>query len=272
VLVGGVLVVACDGADVQYVIGLDAETGNLRWKTPRHKKAEMAYSTPLVIDVDGAPQVVSSGGGGVSGYDPATGQEIWRCRYEGHSVIPRPVFADGLIYVCSGYWTPSLYAIEAGGAGDITSTHIVKTFRRGVPLTTSPLINGDELYLMADMGVLTSIDLVSGKERWRERLKGNYSASPTLAGGLVYVTNEEGTTTVFEPGPALNAIATNQIAGRTLASPAFVGEAIYLRSDTHLYCIGNPGQPLRVAARARKAAPVPGDKSKVRRASATAPQ
>ena len=273
VLVGDVLIVACDGADVQYVVGLDANTGRLRWKTPRHDKAEMAYSTPLVIEVDGAEQVVSSGGGGVSGYDPATGKEIWRCRYEGHSVIPRPVFADGLTYVCSGYWTPTLYAIQAGGASDITSTHISRTVRRGVPLTTSPLVNGDELYLMGDMGVLTAIDLGTGKELWRERLPGSYSASPTLAAGHVYAVNEEGTTTVLKPGPKPTRVATNQIEGRTLASPAFVGGAIFLRSDTHLYCIGKPGRPpLRTAARVRSAKRDPNDGSKVRRASATAPR
>jgi len=257
---------------VQYVVGLDAKTGGVRWKTERGEKSEMAYSTPLVIEVDGAKQVVSSGGGGVSGYDPATGAEIWRCRYEGHSVIPRPVFHDGLIYICSGYWTPSLYAIKSGGTGDITSTHIASIVRRGIPLTTSPLIHDAEMYLMSDLGVLTAVAMSTGKERWRERLQGNFSASPTLAAGHIYALNEDGVMTVLKPGPKPVRVATNQIEGRTLASPAFVGGAIFLRSDTHLYCIGDPGQPsARAAARDRSVSRIPTDipvNSKVRRASA----
>jgi outer membrane protein assembly factor BamB len=237
VLIGNVLVIACDGADVQYVVGLNANTGETLWKTPR-EKAEMAYSTPLVIDLNGATQVVSSGGGGVSGYDPANGAEVWRCRFEGHSVIPRPVFAGGLLYICSGYWTPSLYAVRPDGSGDVTSTHMQSIARRGVPFTPSPLIDGSDMYLLTDMGVLTCLDLTTNEERWRKRTPGNYSASPTLVGGRIYITSEEGLTTVLEPGERPKVLAENQLEGRSLASPAFVDGAIFFRTDTHLYAIG----------------------------------
>ena len=111
------------------------------------------------------------------------------------------------------------------------------------------------------------------KERWRERLSGIYSASPTLAAGLLYLVNEEGMTTVLKPGREPTRVAANPIEGRTLASPAFVGGAIFLRSETHLYCIGKPGKaPLRTAVRVRPATVDPNDKSKVRRVTATAPQ
>jgi outer membrane protein assembly factor BamB len=242
VVVGGVLVVACDGADVQYLLGLDVRSGRTLWKTPR-KKAEMAYSTPLVIDVDGVTQVVSSGGGGVSAYDPVNGAEIWHCRYEGHSVIPRPVYAHGFVYICSGYWTPSLYAIRPDGVGDVTSTHMNALVRRGVPFTPSPLVDGNELYLVSDMGVLTCVDATTGKQLWRQRLEGNFSASPTLIGRQIYVVSEEGLTTVLNAGRKADVVSTSQLDGRALASPAFVDGAIFFRTDTHLYCIGQPRDP-----------------------------
>jgi outer membrane protein assembly factor BamB len=238
VLAGNVLVVACDGADVQYVVGLDARTGKTLWKTVR-EKSEMAYSTPLAIDVDGVLQVVSSSGGGVWAYNPRSGAEIWRSRYEGHSVIPRPVFANGLVYVCSGYWTPSVYAIRPDGTGDVTATHTQSLVRRGVPFTPSPLVVGNDIYLLTDMGVLTCVDLTTGKEHWRKRMTGNYSASPTIADGKIYVVSEEGATTVLTTGPKAEVLATNQLDGRSLASPAFLDGAIIYRSESHLYGIGN---------------------------------
>jgi outer membrane protein assembly factor BamB len=253
VLVGNVLVVACDGADVQYVTGLDARSGKMLWKMPR-EKAEMAYSTPLVIDVDGMLQVVSSGGGSVSGIDPASGTEIWRCRYEGHSVVPRPVCANGIVYICSGHWTPSLYAIRPDGAGDVTSSHMTNILRRGVPLTPSPLVDGDRLYLLGDMGVFTCLSTQTGKELWRKRLSGNFSASPTLAEGHIYVVSEEGITSVFNPDGEAEAIATNTLEGRSFASPAFVDGAIFFRTNTHLYGIGDvslTAKPANVVRRDR---------------------
>lgn len=251
VLCGNVLIVACDGADVQYLVGLDTRSGEVIWKTDR-EKAEMAYSTPLVIDVDGVTQVVSSGGGGVSAFEPASGAEIWRCRYEGHSVIPRPVFANGVVYICSGYWTPSLYAINPEGTGDVTSSHMKAVLRRGVPLTPSPLADGDKLYLLTDMGVFTCVDLATGKEVARRRLAGNYSASPTLADDRIYVTSEEGVTTVLSADKQLEELASNVLEGRSLASPAFVEGAIYLRTDTHLYGIGNAGRVSNPSRRIRR--------------------
>ena len=216
------------------------------WKMPR-EKAEMAYSTPLVIDVDGMLQIVSSGGGSVSGIDPASGTEIWRCRYEGHSVVPRPVCANGIVYICSGHWTPSLYAIRPDGAGDVTSSHMTNVLRRGVPLTPSPLVDDDKLYLLGDMGVLTCLSTQTGKELWRKRLTGNFSASPTLAEGHIYVVSEDGITTVFNPDGKAEAIATNTLEGRSFASPAFVDGAIFFRTDTHLYGIGDVGRAAKPA-------------------------
>src|SRR5262249_51128517 len=141
---------------------------------------------------------------------------------------------------CTGYWTPSLMAVRPDGAGDVTESHVQFTLRRGVPHNPSPLLVKDRLYLMTDLGVLTCVNALDGKEIWRQRLKGNFSASPTLADGKVYIPSEDGTTFVIAPGDKFQLLAENSLGERTLASPAFVGSAIYLRTDSHLYRIETP--------------------------------
>jgi outer membrane protein assembly factor BamB len=238
VVYGDVLIVACDAPDQQYLVALDKATGEVRWKVDH--SGDQAYSTPTVTVVDGAAQVITSRGNAAIAYAPADGRELWRVSYTGHSVVPRPVVADGMVYICTGYWNPSLLAIRLGGSGDITSSHVAYSVKRGVPHNPSPLVADGRLYLITDLGVLTCLDAASGKEIFRQRLSGNYSASPTLADGKIYLLDEEGSMTVIAPGDRFELLATNRIDGRTLASPAFVDGAIYLRSDTHLYRIEQP--------------------------------
>ena len=232
------LIVSCDGPDVQYTIALDKQTGETRWKSDH--PGQQAYCTPIVIKVGGADQLLTSGGGALIAYAPRDGRELWRCRHGGHSVVPRPVAQDGLIFFCTGYWTPSLMAVRANGKGDVTDSHVAFSVRRSVPHNPSPLLVDERLYLVSDLGVLTCFDAQTGKEIWRQRLSGNFSASPTWADGKIYLSNEAGATFVIAPGDKYELLTTNSLDGRTLASPAFVGHAIYLRSDTHLYCIEEP--------------------------------
>jgi outer membrane protein assembly factor BamB len=229
------LIVSCDGIDVQYTVALDKQTGEERWKTEH--PGQQAYSTPIVIKVNGVEQLITSGGEAAIAYSPKDGSELWRCRHGGHSVVPRPVAGNGLIYFCTGYWTPALFAVRPDGHGDVTDTKLEFTLRRGVPHTPSPLLIGDRLLMISDLGVLTCVDAKQGQEVWRQRVGGNFSASPTLADGKVYLTNETGATLVLEPGDKYQLLRANHVEGRTLASPAFAGHAIYLRTDSHLYRI-----------------------------------
>ena len=231
------LILNCDGTDRQFMVALDKEDGEVRWRAER--SGAMAYSTPLLIRVGGEPQVVSPCGGLVGAYDPRDGREIWSYRYPGgYSVVVRPVFANGLVVVSSGYDTPVLHAIRPDGRGEVTATHQAWKLERGAPLNPSPVQVGADLYLVSDGGILSCVASLSGEVRWRHRLPGDYSASPVLAGGRIYFLNEEGVATVIEPGDSYREVATNTIEGRTLASPAISGGAIYLRSDRHLYRIG----------------------------------
>lgn len=240
---GDVLVICCDGGDLQYVVGLDLKSGDIRWRTDRQTtpKKGFSFSTPLVLTIDGVQQVVCPGSDAVFSYDPQTGREIWRVDYpDGYSVTPRPVFGAGLVFVSSGYDKPVLYAIDPTGKGNVTATHVKWRMDRGAPLTPSVLVVGDELYCVADNGVACCVDARTGTERWRDRLGGNFSASPLHADGMVYFQNESGEAIVVKAGTTFEEVARNQIGSgeRTFASYAVDGKSFLIRTETAVYRIG----------------------------------
>jgi outer membrane protein assembly factor BamB len=240
-LFGDLLIVSCDGHDAAYVVALDKRTGKIRWRTYRRRPFDQAYTTPLVIRVGDQDQVVSIGAYRAAAYDPESGKEIWRVSYpveDGFSNVPQPVYGHGLVFITTGFQQPVLIAVRADGEGDVTKTHTAWTLRRGVPYTPSPLLVGEELYLVSDIGIATCLDAKTGEIRWQQRLGGNYSASPVFADGRIYFQNEEGMTTVIAPGKEFRKLATNSLDGWTLGSMAVSGGAIYLRSDSALYRIG----------------------------------
>lgn len=244
VLHGDLLIVSCDGDDVAYVVGLDKNTGKIRWKRNRRDSFAQAYTTPLVIRVGQQDQVVSIGADRTTAYDARSGQEIWRVAYPGgFSNVPRPVYGHGLVYIATGFQQPSLLAVRPDGTGDVTNTHVAWRLDRGVPYTPSPLLVGDELYIVSDLGVATCLDARTGAVRWQQRLSGNFSASPVFADGRIYFQSEEGATTVLAPGPVFRRLAVSTIDGQTLASMAVSGGSIFIRSDSHLYRIA--AQPAR---------------------------
>ena len=156
----------------------------------------------------------------------------------GFSNVPRPVYGHGLVYIATGFQVPSLLAVRTNGEGDVTRTHVAWTMRKGAPLTPSPLLVGEELYVVNDMGIASCLDAKTGETYWQQRLGGNYSASPVFADGKVYFQSEEGTTTVISPGTTFHKLATNELNGATLASMAVADGSIFIRSRSHLYRIG----------------------------------
>jgi len=232
------LIVSCDGNDVQFVVALDKQTGKVRWKKMR--QGYQAYTTPLVVSLPAGDQVISPGAFRAIAYEPRTGKEIWHVKYgEGFSNVPRPVFGHGLVFICTGFQQASLLAIKPDGHGDVSKSKIAWRLDRGVSLTPSPLIVGDELYMVTDNGIATCVDAKTGEELWRARLGGNHSASPIYADGKIYFLSEEGESVVIAPGRQLKHLATNQLEGPTLASIAVSGGSLFIRSATHLYRISN---------------------------------
>ena len=235
------LIVNCDGADDAYVIALDKNTGKTRWRTQRRKPYDQSYSTPLVITVQGRDQLISVGAYRAAAYDPLTGREIWRVGYgDGFSNVPRPVYSHGLVFIPTGFQEASMLAVRPTGTGDVTDTHIAYTIERGAPFTPSPIVVGDEFFMVSDIGIATCLDVATGKIHWQQRLSGNFSASPVFADGRIYFLSEEGLATVLAPGKEFRRLAVNQLDGSTYASIAPSQGSLFIRSDTHLYRIAIP--------------------------------
>ncbi|MEM7584105.1 MAG: PQQ-binding-like beta-propeller repeat protein [Acidobacteriota bacterium] len=235
------LIVNCDGTDQRFVAALDKATGELVWQAPRSVALDRkgthlkAFSTPLVIHHAGRPQLVSPAAGQVSSYDPATGEEIWRVRYEGYSNVPRPVAGLGLVFVNTGYMKPHLLAIHPGGGGDVTDTHVRWSYHWQVSANPSPLLIGSRLYMVSDWGIASWLDARKGEDLWRERLKGRYYASPIHVGGRIYNFSLEGRSVVVEAGDTYRELASNTLDGKIRASPAVADRAIFVRTESHLY-------------------------------------
>lgn len=238
-VVGDKLFFSCDGARNPFVIALNRHTGKVVWRRERNvdAKKKFAFCTALLIEANGRQQIISPGGDAVMAYDPKSGEEIWRVRYDGYSVVPRPVYGHGLVFLSSGFDHPTFYAIKPTGQGDVTDTHIAWTFTKGAPHTPSPLLVGDELYLISDGGIGTCLDAKTGEIHWRERVCGSCSASPFHAAGLIYILDEGGRSVVIKADKTFHKLAENEIGERTLASCAVGDNAFYLRSAKHLFKI-----------------------------------
>ena len=240
ILYGDLLIINCDGYDQSFVVAVDKNTGEVRWKADRREPFSQAYSTPLVIRVGERDQIVSVGAFQAVAYDPESGEEIWRVIYtrDGFSNVPRPVYGHGLVYIVTGFQQPSLLAVRADGTGDVSRTHVEWMRERSIPLTPSPLLVDEEIYIVSDIGVISCLNATTGEPLWQQRVTGNYSASPAYADGRIYFMSEEGVTTVIDPGPEFRPLSTNTLDGWTLASMAISQSSIFIRSQSHLYRIG----------------------------------
>lgn len=246
------LIIPCDGTDAQSVIALDTESGAIAWKTNRPpltgENGEMhkAFSTPLVIHDGERTQVVVPGAQWVVAYDPLTGKPLWQVRHgDGFSNSPRPIFSQGLVFICTGYMAHELVAIRVNGTGDVTNSHVVWRLNKQVPAMASPIIVGDAIYMVSDQGVVSSVDVKSGDVLFRERIAGNYSSSPLVADGKLFFNSRSGDVTVVEAGPAWKLLAKNHLDGQLMASPAVWRDSLIYRSDSHLYRIGDRAAALR---------------------------
>lgn len=239
------LIVPCDGADVQYVIALNKDTGDTVWKTDRPPIRQTdgdfrkSYCTPLVITVDGKEQVVIPGSEWCVAYEPATGKEIWRTNHDhGFSVVPRPVFDGKLLFYCTGFMNDRLVAVKPDGKGDVTDTHIAWEKSKQVPMMPSLLVVNNRVYMVSDEGIASCFDAETGDQIWRERISGRFCASPLYAEGRIYIPSSDGLTTLYAASDEFEKLAENQLDGQLMASPVPIDGTLLLRSDTHLYRVG----------------------------------
>jgi outer membrane protein assembly factor BamB len=247
VVYNGLVYLVFDGFDLQYVAALDKATGRPVWRKDRGIKYstdngdyKKAYATPAVVEVGGKPQLVCPSAEATIAYDPATGAEFWRVIHGGMNAANRPVTGHGLVYLTSGHNT-KLLAVRLGGAGELPKDSIAWQTQRGVPNRPSLLLRGDLLFMVNDNGVASCLDAATGKVHWSERLGGGFSASPVFAAGHLYLADQDGKTHVLEAGPTFKEVTVNRLDAGCMASPAVAGDALFLRTKTHLYCIGRRG-------------------------------
>lgn len=233
--------------DPSYVMKIDGRTGKTVWRQERPTDAVAespdAYTTPTRLRVGGRLAVVVSGGDIVTAHDLSTGEEIWRSEglnptnHEWHRIVASPVVADGVVYAPSR--VKPLIAIRGGGSGDVTESHRLWSFEKG-PDVPTPVIDGEYFYSFDDRGIVHCLDAKTGKVVYGpvRIAPGTYSSSPILADGKIYITSEEGQTTVVRAGPKFEVLGQNSIDEFVLSSIAISDGQLFLRGDKHLYVIG----------------------------------
>lgn len=243
VLVDDKLILNIDGESEPMVVALNRKTGGIVWQTKRESAAgsKFSFSTPLVVDNAGRTEVISPGSGMVGAYAPDDGELLWKVTYgEGFSVVPRPVEADGLVYVATGFMRPKLLAIRmAGASGDVTESHVEWEAERQMPKTPSVIVSQGRILTLDDTGRMNCLDARTGEVKWDQWLRGNFSSSPILAAGKwLYAVTEDGVAYVVEVTDGKGTIIHEfDMDDRFFASPALVDGALYLRSETAMWKI-----------------------------------
>ncbi|HEY3964170.1 MAG TPA: PQQ-binding-like beta-propeller repeat protein [Planctomycetaceae bacterium] len=245
VVYDNLLIIPCDGTDSQSVVALDVATGKPVWQTKRPPMTgdagdmHKAFSSPLVFNDGHRDQVVIPGAQWVVSYNPRDGQPLWQVRHgEGFSNAPCPIYANGMVYICTGYMTPELVAIRVDGTGDVTNSHVAWRISKQVPAMSSPIVVDGRIYMASDQGVVTCADAQSGEVLFRDRAVGNHSASPLAVDGKLLFSSRQGDVTVARASDAWEVLSKNHLDGQLMASPAVWRDSLIIRSDSHLYRIG----------------------------------
>jgi outer membrane protein assembly factor BamB len=245
IVYGDLLYLTFDGYDQQYIIALNKLTGETIWKKDRNidfgttdGDAKKAYSTPILIDVEGRKMLISPFASATIAYDPLHGDPIWMVRHGGMNAAGRPLYGNGLLYINSADGPNPLIAVPPTGEGEITKNIAWRT-TKSVPKRSSQLLIGDLLFMMNDGGVASCLEAKTGREIWTKRLPGEYWASPLYADGLIYCLSQQGHVPVFKASEEFELVADNKLDEGFVASPAVAGKSLILRSKGHLYRIEN---------------------------------
>ncbi len=230
-----------------YVMRIDKKSGKTLWKVDRPtsaiRESPDSYTTPALLRYGKTTEIVITGGDCVTGHDPATGKELWRANGLNpennpfYRIVASPIIFNEIIYVPTR--VKPLLALKAGGRGDVTSSHVLWSTVNG-PDVPTPVTDGKYFYVVNDRGIMWCLDAKTGAEVYaQQRIKpGTYSGSPVLADGKIYVTSEDGLTTVIAAGPKFEVLAENPLNDYTLSSPAISDGKIFIRTAQHLYAIG----------------------------------
>lgn len=246
ILYKDLLIFHMDGFDHQYAVALNRQTGQTVWKRDRNidygtdnGDYYKSFSTPIVIDVAGRDQLISPTSKACLALDPMTGQEIWRVRYDEHSTTVRPLFDGSRVYISTGFGKAKMVCVRVDGHGDVTDTHVDWVQQKSIGSKPSPVLVGQRLFDVTDDGIMERIDIKDGEIVWRERLGGKFSASLIANHEFVYAFDHDGKGYVFTVADEPKLISTNSLPDGCNASPAVVGDALIVRTTTHLYHFAN---------------------------------
>ncbi|MDP8242602.1 MAG: PQQ-binding-like beta-propeller repeat protein [Candidatus Hinthialibacter antarcticus] len=245
VIYNDLIILTFDGADLQYQAALNKNTGKIVWKTDRTTKFldididgnpkregdfRKAFSTPLVREINGSPQMWISASYGSFSYDPRNGKELWKIDHGSYSNASMAMFGHGLVYLITGRGNADLMGVKPDG-------EVVWRYDKAIPSMVSPLLIGEQIYMINNGGVATCVNALNGEEVWRERLGGEFYASPIYGDGVIYSFATDGTAKLYKPGEALSVFAENKLDNGFMATPAVDGKALYLRTTKDLYRI-----------------------------------
>lgn len=235
------VLLVCDGMDKQFVVCVDLNTGEDVWKTdrpqfPKTTKPEMqkSFSTPLLVEIKGQPQAIIPGAQWIAGYDPRSGTELWRAHHgTGYSIAPMATLQSNLIIFTTGYNIPEFVAVDPTGSGDVTKTHL-RWRSKNAPTMSSMIGHDGKLFAVTEKGILVCLDAQTGEIIARSRIGGNYSASPILSDGKLYLFSREGFCNILECSPDFTQVARANLENPIMASPAVLGNDLILRSQNRL--------------------------------------
>lgn len=234
---GDSLILLCYHSRMSYLLALDKRTGRVQWKVDRPAGVE-SYSSPLVIQGPGGPELIVNSSTGLESFDPATGASRWHYPEANRFPIPVPITDGTTLFTSRGYRSSPYMAITLGGRGDISSSHVAWRVPTGAPYVSSLVLYDGLLYMGGENGIISAVDAATGQRAWQERVGGVFTASPIAGDGKVYFVGEGGETVVLKAGRTAQVLARNTLPGHFVASPAAAGGRIFLRADDRLYAVG----------------------------------
>jgi len=227
-----------DQDGVAYLVALDRKTGETVWKTPRENNVR-SYCVPLIREIDGRTQLILSGSESVASFDPADGSRHWVIDGPTEQFVASMVYGDRLLLMTAGFPDKHILAIRPDGEGNVTDSHIAWRHQKAASYVPSPIAVPPYFLLTSDNGIASCFHEETGDRLWMQRLGRHYSGSPVAADGLVYFTDDDGTTKIVRPASTFELVAENEIGERCFSSPAISDGEIFIRGEKHLFCIGS---------------------------------
>jgi outer membrane protein assembly factor BamB len=246
------LIVHMEGSDIQYIVALDKVSGKTLWRTERPGElyapldyiGKKAYTTPIVVTVNGRELMISNGSAACIAYDVETGKEVWRVVKGEDSTIAMPTESGGIVYFYTAFETDTtgeryaeLLAVDPSGKGDVSRSHVIWRIRTPVLQLLSPIVVDGLLYTVDSRGTLMCLDAGTGETLWSRKMKGKFHASPVFADGHLYFSSTKGITYVIRTGREFDLVAENSLEGEIWATPAVVDASLLMRTSNSLYRI-----------------------------------